>query len=353
MAGKIFNSKLRAHELPRETLVDLWGRTEDAHHKLFDSWFAAVAKKHGNEVADEVATRGWPLRKSGATPRELFFDDLRFIVAATELKPDMLTVAERDQAATPEELSGDRSWFQLLVSPSQLRPARAKASGGKPAWVGSPGRLRGLVRGKGIELGFAVLLKAWQASQRTHASEIDIEAFERRVAEEYDSKTLALLWNYAALAYMLGTHRWYTGIRERYGDDAAQELEKDVWIDRGAAEHDLSIGREAMGVTGNDVESLLRSFQFAPGEVGILDVELELIDESHGVITHHACPALDRFEHFDDVRLKHCCDICLAGMPISGEMLNPKIECKPLKLPPRRHANDIACQWEYKLRDQS
>ena len=115
----------------------------------------------------------------------------------------------------------------------------------------------------------------------------------------------------------------------------------------------MSNGRVAMGVTGHDVESLLRSFQFAPGEVGILDVELELIDESHGVITHHACPALDRFEHFDDVRLKHCCDICLAGMPISGEMLNPKIECKPLKLPPRRHANDIACQWEYKLRDQS
>ena len=79
----------------------------------------------------------------------------------------------------------------------------------------------------------------------------------------------------------------------------------------------------------------------------------ELIDESHGVITHHACPALDRFEHFDDVRLKHCCDICIAGMPISGEMLNQKIECKPLKLPPRRHAKDIACQWEYKLRDQS
>lgn len=98
---------------------------------------------------------------------------------------------------------------------------------------------------------------------------------------------------------------------------------------------------------------MLRSFQFAPGEVGILDVELELHNQNHGTLTHHRCPALDRFEHYDDVRLKHCCDICLAGMPISGEMLNHKIECKPLKLPPRRHANDIACKWEYRLRDQS
>ena len=348
-----FNAGLNAHELPRETLVDLWHRTAHAHEQLIETWFAAVSQKYGIDVANSVAQRGWPLRKAGATSKELFFDDLRFIVAATELKPDMLTVADRDQAEIPEELSSGRSWFELLVSSSRLLSGRPKSSTGKPAWVGSPGRVRGLARGKGIDLGFAVLLKAWQSSQGTRVSEIDIEAFEQKVVRVYDEKTLALLWNYAALAYMLGTDRWYTGIRERYGDDAAQTLEKDVWIDRGAAEHDLRIGQEAMAVTGNNVESLLRSFQFAPGEVGILDVEFELIDENHGIMTHHACPALDRFEHFDDVRLKHCCDICIAGMPISGEMLNPKIECKPLKLPPRVDANDIACRWEYRLRDQS
>ena len=353
LMGESFNPDLKAHELPRETLIGLWHRTVEAHELLFQTWFAAVSEKYGEDIAEAVADRGWPLRQTGATPKELFFDDLRFITAATELKPEMLTVAKRDQAETPQELSSHRSWFQLFVTPSRLLGSKAKPRQGKPAWVGGPGRLRGMARGKAIDIGFAVLLKAWQSSQGARVSEIDIEAFERKVAGVYDEKTLALLWNYAALAYMLGTDRWYTGIRERYGDDAAQELEKDVWIDRGAAEHDLSIGQQAMGVTGDDVESLLRSFQFAPGEVGILDVEFELIDETHGIMTHHACPALDRFEHFDDVRQKHCCDICIAGMPISGEMLNRKIECKPIKLPPRVDANDIACRWEYRLRDQS
>jgi len=351
--GEPFKPDLKAHELPRETLVDLWRRTAQAHELLSETWSAAVAQKYGEDVADAVALRGWPLRKSGATPKELFFDDLRFIVAATELKPDMLTVAKQDQAETPWELSSDRSWFQLFVSTSRLLGARSRSRHGKPYWVGGPGRVRGLARGKGIDVGFALLLKAWQSSQGARVSEIDIEAFEQKVASVYDEMTLALLWNYAALAYMLGTDRWYTGVRERYGDDAAQKLEKNVWIDRGAAEHDLSIGQQAMAVTGDDVESLLRSFQFAPGEVGILEVEFELIDEKHGIMTHHACPALDRFEHFDDVRLKHCCDICIAGMPISGEMLNRKIDCKPLKLPPRADANDIACRWEYRLRDRS
>jgi len=350
---ELFQPNLEADELPRATLIGLWSRTVQAHEKLCETWFAAVQERFGRNAAEAVSLAGWPLKAFGATPRELFFDDLRFIVAATELQPEMLTIAKRDQAETPKELSCDRSWFQAIITVSRLLSRNTRRTPDKPAWVGSPGRARGFLRGKGIDLGFVVLLKTWQASQGTHASKIDTEVFEHKVSEIFDTKTLALLWNYAALAYMLATDRWYTGVRKRYGDDVARDLEKEVWIDRGAAEHDLRIGQETMGVRGNDVESLLRSFQFAPGEVGILDVEFELIDPNHGILTHHACPALDRFEHFDDVRLRHCCDICIAGMPLSGEMLNAKIECKPLKLPPRANANDIACRWEYRLRDQS
>ena len=351
--GEPFNASLKPHELPRATLVDLWHRTAHAHEHLREVWHAAVTEKVGGEVADAIALEGWPLLQNGATPKELFFDDLRFIVAAVELKPDMLTVADRNQAETPVELTRDRGWFQSFVSASRLLAGKEKPASSAPAWTGSPGRIRALARGKGIELGFALLLKAWQASQGANACELDIEAFEHNVQAGFDEKTLALLWNYAALAYMLATDRWYTGVRKRFGTEMAQELEKDVWIDRGAAEYDLQIGQEAMGVTGNDVEALLRSFQFAPGEVGIIDVEIDLQSANHGTLTHHRCPALDRMEHFDGVRLAHCCDICLAAMPISGEMLNPKIQCKPLKLPPRRDANDIACKWEYRLDDQS
>jgi hypothetical protein len=184
--GEPFEPNLKAHELPRETLVDLWHRTADAHEKLRETWHSAVAGKYGQEVAETVALGGWPLKKAGATPKELFFDDLRFIVAATELQPDLLTVADRDQAEVPEELSGDRSWFQWLVSASRLLGGPSKTKPAKPAWVGSPGRARGIARGKGIDLGFAVLLKAWQRSQGAHASEIDTEAFEHKVSNDYD-----------------------------------------------------------------------------------------------------------------------------------------------------------------------
>jgi hypothetical protein len=167
--------------------------------------------------------------------------------------------------------------------------------------------------------------------------------------EELDQSALAQLWNLAALAYMMVTERWYAAVKARYGDDTAQEFEKEVWLDRGAAEYDLKIGLRALDVTGRDVEALLRGFQFAPGEVGILNVEFELQGPDHGILTHRTCPALNRFERKDPNRLKHACEICIAGMPLSGEVLSKDITCRPLKLPPRLHPGDIACQWEYRI----
>lgn len=345
----VFQPRLRPEELPRETLVELWRRTATAHEHLSGEWARAVSDRYGLETANAIALASWPLRRRGASARQLFMDDLRFIVAATELQPDMLTVTDRRQAETPRDLVQGRGWFRLLLAWTHTPVLSRRLPSAKYRWEGRPGRVYALSRGKGIELGFIALLKAWQAAQGDYVLGMDVDAFERRVEQELDEATLALLWNYAALAYMLTTDRWYTGVRKRFGTAAAQELEKDVWIDRGAAEYDLRIGQEVMAVPGNDVESLLRSFQFAPGEVGILDVELELQSPGHGTLTHHRCPALDRFEHFDEDRLKHCCDICLAAMPISGEMLNRRIECKPLKLPPRRDSSDIACKWEYRL----
>ena len=53
--GVPFKPNLKAHELPRETLVDLWHRTMHAHEKLCEMWFATVTQKCGPDVADAVA----------------------------------------------------------------------------------------------------------------------------------------------------------------------------------------------------------------------------------------------------------------------------------------------------------
>ncbi len=92
-----------------------------------------------------------------------------------------------------------------------------------------------------------------------------------------DAPALAQLWNMAAVAYMMVTHCWYEVVKDKFDTDAAQEMEKDVWMDKGDAEYDLGIGLKALGITGNDVESLLCGFQFAPGEVGILNPDCLIV----------------------------------------------------------------------------
>ena len=167
--------------------------------------------------------------------------------------------------------------------------------------------------------------------------------------EALSTRALALLWNVTALAYMFLTNRWYEAVAPRFGEAAAQALEKEVWLERGAAEDDLRIGLEAARASGGDVETLLKGFQLAPGEVGLLEVDFDLQSADHGWLIHRRCPAWDRFGNRDPARREHSCVICVIGMRLSGEMIDPRIRCRPASLPPHRQPRDHACKWEYWL----
>ena len=167
--------------------------------------------------------------------------------------------------------------------------------------------------------------------------------------EALSTRELALLWNVTALAYMFLTNRWYEAVAPRFGEAAAQALEKEVWLERGAAEHDLRIGLDAARASGGDVETLFKGFQLAPGEVGLLEVDFELKDANRGWLIHRRCPAWDRFGNRNPARREHSCVICVIGMRLSGEMIHPRIRCRPASLPPHREPGDHACKWEYWL----
>lgn len=167
--------------------------------------------------------------------------------------------------------------------------------------------------------------------------------------EALSTRELPLLWNVTALAYMYLTNRWYEAVAPRFGEAVARALEKEVWLDRGAAEADLRIGLEAARAGGGDVETLFKGFQLAPGEVGLLEVDFDLQSPDHGWMIHRRCPAWDRFGNRDPARREHSCVICVIGMRLSGEMIDPRIRCRPASLPPHREPRGHACRWEYWL----
>ncbi len=160
---------------------------------------------------------------------------------------------------------------------------------------------------------------------------------------------LVLLWNTATLTYVMQTNRWTDLLTRRYSQAVALKVEKDVWLDYGGAEDDLRFGLEAAGALTGNVESLLRGFQFAPGEVGLVEAEFTLESPNHGFITHHRCPAKDRFAESNRERLENSCVLCVTAMRLSGEMVNPDIRCRAVDIPPYREDPGHACRWEYWL----
>lgn len=167
--------------------------------------------------------------------------------------------------------------------------------------------------------------------------------------ETLSNESLLMLWNLSTLTYVMQTSRWVECISAHFDHATALKLEQEVWVDRGGAEEDLRYGLIAAGAEKGDVETLLRGFQMAPGEVGLVDAEFTLESSEHGWITHRRCPAHDLFRDSDKARLENSCVICVVAMRLSGEMVNDRIRCRPASLPPHKENTDHACRWEYWL----
>jgi hypothetical protein len=162
-------------------------------------------------------------------------------------------------------------------------------------------------------------------------------------------ESLVLLWNVATLTYVMQTGRWTDVITERYDQDIALKTERVAWLDYGGAEEDLRYGLQASGSAVGNVETLLRGFQMAPGEVGLVDAVFELENSNHGFITHIRCPSKDRFGETNRERLESNCVLCVIAMRKSGELVNENIRCRAVDIPPYRSSSVHACKWEYWL----
>ncbi|MFT4518652.1 MAG: hypothetical protein ACI9JM_001037 [Halioglobus sp.] len=163
------------------------------------------------------------------------------------------------------------------------------------------------------------------------------------------NESMVMLWNTATLTYVMQTARWTELLTERYDQNTALKMERDVWLDYGGAEEDLRYGLIAAGSQTGDVETLLRGFQFAPGEVGLVDAVFALENPRHGFITHKRCPSKERFGESNKERLESNCVLCVIAMRKSGEMVNEDIRCRAVDIPPYRESTDHACKWEYWL----
>jgi hypothetical protein len=169
---------------------------------------------------------------------------------------------------------------------------------------------------------------------------------------DFSKEALVRLWHLGGRLYTGLDGLWYSLIRERFGEDTARELDAELW--RRAAPHEVRRNREAMNIWGNDVEAVLKFCQIDPGTGGVFpEFSVELKNKNHGTLTIKRCLGLEYYEKHGETELqKHACEVVDGeGFQRAAHLFNPKIRVRPLKLPPRKSKDEIACQWEFALEE--
>jgi len=163
----------------------------------------------------------------------------------------------------------------------------------------------------------------------------------------------------ASKLYLGSEGGFYTVVRKRFGEQLANEMDREVLLDR-AAPQIVSRLRNAFDIRGDDVASFLKFLQIEP-LLAINIAEFELKDEDRGLVTVHRCRALEYWErHGENGLQKNACGIHASGLRQAACSFNPHMSVRALTLPPRhitmgnpgRNKPPIACQWEVAMSEQ-
>ena len=168
--------------------------------------------------------------------------------------------------------------------------------------------------------------------------------------EDLSKEALINLWR-ATSRLLIGIDgHWYTHVKKHLGEDVTYEINNQVWIDMVPREKRWITDLMKLDSSGKDVAAFFKFQQINPATAGIMEIDLDLKNPNHGVMTVTKCSVLDSCEKLNlPKRQKACCDMDVIYFPKQAEEINPNIKTKCLKLPPRQSKDEIACQWEFTL----
>lgn len=168
--------------------------------------------------------------------------------------------------------------------------------------------------------------------------------------KDFSKNALVRLF-YAASKMYIGMYGfWVSLIREKVGDEEARKLGIELW--RRIEPSEIRWVSEALNIRGTDVAAYFKVWQVDPGFRGIGDLQFQLSDNNHGILTVSRCLSLEYAERHNDTMLQKLgCDADEELFPITAKYFNPRMRAVPLKVPPRKNKSEIACQWKVWIED--
>jgi len=166
--------------------------------------------------------------------------------------------------------------------------------------------------------------------------------------EDFSKEFLLKLMTVWQFAWIRMSQAYYDLIRERYGFDAANEINEKAWTK--IAQTVNPRYPKIASIQLNTVLDSLKCCQLPlDNNIGPLyPVEYDIKNPNHVIMTITQCRSLLYYEKHEPELIEPICHR-FEKIGIENYLLNPKIKVTPLKLPPRESPEDIACQWELRL----
>jgi len=175
-----------------------------------------------------------------------------------------------------------------------------------------------------------------------------------RKLEDFSVDFLANLAREYARTYLATDGFWNGAVTQRVGAKEALDCELVVWqrIAKYVIPMIAKLAKIQLPV--KDVVEAVKVWQVNPQNVtpDIFKISYEIKDNNCAVGTVTYCAALERYERYAPEIIRTLChDVEVPAAEAQCRVLHPRMKMTPLKLPPRKSPDEIACQWEFKIEE--
>ena len=140
---------------------------------------------------------------------------------------------------------------------------------------------------------------------------------------------------------------YYLGIEEKFGTQAATDIDQKVWEVMGKIEARRL--RKTLGITGNDIPTLMETLRITSWSLDLEDKEI-ILENDRGIFRNTNC-------RVQKTRLKKglsefsCKNVRWGYLKSFAKEFNENVEVSCNVCPPDEHAEDLWCEWEFKMRE--
>lgn len=140
---------------------------------------------------------------------------------------------------------------------------------------------------------------------------------------------------------------WYATIMKKRGNELAFECDSEIW--EKFVKYELDVLCRTLNIRGDNVETVVKAVQATPW-MRMHNRTFEMPEKNRAVITYRNCRTLLTLEKEGTHRYRQICHVLERRLfELTAAYFNPRIKVNALKLPPRSGADDICCQWEFKI----